>query len=46
MEKLKGLGFGGKADIGIVINKLAKVVHILTQKMEDLESRSAASDEE
>ena len=29
MEKLKGLGFGGKADIGIVINELVKVVHIL-----------------
>ena len=53
MEKLKDLGFGEKADkspdtsdIGIVINKLVKVVHILRQKVEDLKSRSATSDEE
>ncbi len=45
MEKLKDLGFGEKTDIGIVINKLVKVVHILRQKVEDLESRSATSDE-
>ena len=52
MEKLKDLGFGEKADkspdtsdIGIVINKLVKVVHILRQKVEDLKSRSATSDE-
>ena len=45
MEKLKDLGFGEKADIGIVINELVKVVHILRQKVEDLESRSATSDE-
>ena len=52
MEKLKDLRFGEKADkspdtsdIDIVINELAKVVHILRQEVEDLESRSATSDE-
>ena len=39
LEKLKGLGFGEKADkspdtsdIGIVFNELVKAVHILRQK--------------
>ena len=52
LEKLKGLEFGEKADkspdtsdISIVINELVKAVHILRQKVEDLESRSATSDE-
>ena len=52
MEKLKGLGFGEKADkspdtsdMGIIIHELVKAVNILRQKVEDLESKSATSDE-
>ena len=53
MEKLKGLGLGEKkadqspdtSDIGIFINKLVTAVQILRHKVEDLESKSATSDE-
>ena len=52
LEKLRGPGFGEKADIspdtsdvGILINKLFKAVDILRQKVKDLESTSATSDE-